>query len=369
MKKLIGLLWISIAVLTISCVGILYYSNNSDTKQKNVSMTKPASTLVQPVDKSILPTVTQPERTTRNPALAADGKKADFKPLTGNGELMTEPAVETSTGEALAGEIQAEQPSGAEEAESVSSSEAGTYEFPEDKYPYRAMLTDVQKRVYDLVYQNAADRNATFGVSGSTISQEGLADVMTAIYNDHPELFWMDSGYSYGYTSSGRIISITLKYNDTLNSFASNSEQFYAAANRIIDEAKKLDGAANQEKYVYDALCSNNVYDEQSALNQSAFSAMVNGRSVCAGYSRAFQYILQELGIPCYFCSGYANGGYHAWNIVKLDDKYYNVDVSWGDSLGELGTGTSYEYYNLSDSKIANDHTRRGLSVKLPACE
>ena len=97
-------------------------------------------------------------------------------------------------------------------------------------------------------------------------------------------------------------------------------------------------------------------------MNQSAYSALVNGRTVCAGYARAFQYLLQQMDIPCYYCTGYA-GEAHAWNIVALDDGYYNVDVTWDDS-----DGGRYDYFNKTDTDYADSHIRQELSVYLPPC-
>ena len=97
-------------------------------------------------------------------------------------------------------------------------------------------------------------------------------------------------------------------------------------------------------------------------MNQSVYSALVNGKTVCAGYARAFQYLLQQLGIPCYYCTGYA-GEAHAWNIVALDDGYYNVDVTWDDS-----DGGRYDYFNKTDTDYADSHIRQELSVYLPPC-
>ena len=98
-------------------------------------------------------------------------------------------------------------------------------------------------------------------------------------------------------------------------------------------------------------------------MNQSAYSALVNGKTVCAGYARAFQYLLGQLGIPCYYCTGFA-GENHAWNIVALEDGYYNVDTTWDDT----GDGT-YDYFNKTDDDYAGDHIRRELSVYLPPCD
>ena len=98
-------------------------------------------------------------------------------------------------------------------------------------------------------------------------------------------------------------------------------------------------------------------------MNQSAYSALVEGKSVCAGYARAYQYLMQRLGIPCYYCTGFA-GEDHAWNIVGLDDGYYNVDVTWDDT-----PGGEYDYFNKTDEDYADTHVRRDLSVNLPKCE
>ena len=71
---------------------------------------------------------------------------------------------------------------------------------------------------------------------------------------------------------------------------------------------------------------------------------------------------MQQLGIPCYYCTGYA-GEAHAWNIVALDDGYYNVDATWDDS-----GGGRYDYFNKTDTDYADSHIRQELSVYLPPC-
>ena len=83
--------------------------------------------------------------------------------------------------------------------------------------------------------------------------------------------------------------------------------------------------AIMKNKYVHDALASAVTYDLTADMNQSAYSALVNGKSdIIAGYARAYQYLLQQLGIPCYYCTGYS-GGDHAWNIVKLEDGFITM--------------------------------------------
>ena len=83
-------------------------------------------------------------------------------------------------------------------------------------------------------------------------------------------------------------------------------QKFLNAAAKVINGASSLTTDLDKEQYVYKALQNMCVYDENSDMNQSAYSVFINGSSVCAGYSRAFQYIMQQLNIPCYFCTGYA---------------------------------------------------------------
>ena len=54
---------------------------------------------------------------------------------------------------------------------------------------------------------------------------------------------------------------------------------------------------SEKEKFVHDALIDKISYNLGAEMNQSAYSTLVNGQTVCAGYARAFQYLLQQLGI------------------------------------------------------------------------
>lgn len=157
-------------------------------------------------------------------------------------------------------------------------------------------------------------------------------------------------------------MEIDLKFNRTARDLEVAQANFNANAMQILAGAQNLPGDYEKEKFVHDALLEVVSYNMGVEMNQSAYGALVNGQTVCAGYARAFQYLLQQLGIPCYYCTGYA-GESHAWNIVALDDGYYNVDATWDD----IGSGT-YDYFNKTDVDYAGNHIRQELSVYLPAC-
>ncbi|MCR4588752.1 MAG: hypothetical protein K5682_10125 [Lachnospiraceae bacterium] len=236
------------------------------------------------------------------------------------------------------------------------------YTFDSTFYPYYAMLDSQGQHLYRQIYANALNLYKTFAPI-EQVSTAGLKNIFAAVFNDHPELFWLNTSYAAKYSKSGENVSITLSFNETADNLGSYQTLFENAASSIIQEAEKQKNDYQKEKYVHNALVERVIYNSAADMNQSAYSALVGGQSVCAGYSRAMQYMMIQLGIPCYYCTGYA-GESHAWNIVKLDDGYYNVDSTWDDV-----EGGRYDYFNKTDSDYATTHVRTDLAIYLPACE
>lgn len=228
-------------------------------------------------------------------------------------------------------------------------------------YPYYAMLNDREKHIYRQIYANAVAGYSTFSPVES-VNPEQLKNVFSSVYNDHPELFWLDTAYTCKYTENDRCVEIDLQFNRTAQNLDVAKADFEENAGRIIAGAKNLPNDYEKEKFVHDILMEQISYNVSAEMNQSAYSAMVNGETVCAGYARAFQYLLQQLGIPCYYCTGYADES-HAWNIVALDDGYYNVDVTWDDAAEG-----SYDFFNKTDADYRGSHVRQAMSVNLPPC-
>ena len=211
-------------------------------------------------------------------------------------------------------------------------------------YPYYQMLDDVGKSLYRQIYANAMGLYAPFAPAVAC-SQYQLDNAFEAVYCDHPELFWVDAGYYGWVTYGGEVVQAEIIFYPTASDLTTAQATLETEADRIMRGATGTN--YDKEKYVHDALARSTIYDLYAEMNQSAFSAVVRGKTVCAGYARALQYMLQQLSIPCYYCHGYA-GEEHAWDIVCLDGEYYNVDVTWDDRGDEV----VYTYFNRADSDI-----------------
>ncbi len=250
-----------------------------------------------------------------------------------------------------------------DEAESLQAGDLTGEElsFDEEFCPYYGMLNDSQKAFYKQLYANITAME-TEVVPYMDITDEDAVDVVMAVFNDHPELFWLDTSFTYSYTQDHMCAEIVLSFNSLSEHIDEYQKKFEEAAEEIIAAAQNLSDDYAKEKYVHDAVIDLVEYDLESSFSQSAFSALVNHRTVCAGYAKAFQYIMTKLQIPTYYVTGTAEED-HAWNIVKLDGEYYNVDLTWDDC--EEGR---YDFFNVTDRIFELTHTRTGLSENLPKC-
>ena len=230
-------------------------------------------------------------------------------------------------------------------------------------YPYYHMLDDKSKSLYRQIYANACDLYSDFKAVESDATPAQVKNAFTAVCNDHPELFFMDTKFSAAFKGNGDCIEIKLCFNDLANNIDETKAQFESAAESVKNASSG--SPFEMEKAAHDALSQMNTYSLMAPHNQSAYSALNEGSTVCAGYSRAMQYVMQLAGIPCYYCSGYA-GENHAWNIICLDDEFYNLDVTWDDT--DDASVCNYDWFNKTDADYGTTHIRRDLSVYLPPC-
>ena len=106
-------------------------------------------------------------------------------------------------------------------------------------------------------------------------------------------------------------------------------------------------------------------YQEDSIPDDSytSYGALVKQIAVCDGYAKTFVNMADACGMETKRVSGTA-GGPHAWNRIKLDGQWYNVDVTWEDPIDEENepyNNYGYEklrnrYINVTDEQLAWDH-------------
>lgn len=106
---------------------------------------------------------------------------------------------------------------------------------------------------------------------------------------------------------------------------------------------------------------SENVNQDEKSDIYRAYGALVNGDAVCNGYAEAMQLLLRCVGVESRFVVGYGkttNGEWieHAWNLVKLEGKWYHLDSTWDDPAPDQEGVVVHPYFNVTDDILLENH-------------
>ena len=256
-------------------------------------------------------------------------------------------------------------------------------------------LNDNQKKIYDGLMQNKqylkqGDYVINFkNAFADTLSQENGADILgddyqsaiEAFTHDNLDVFYIDVNKMYlnietstkfFKTTYNVYISAANDSNYLSNEFQSK-EKIEAASLMIENEKNKvinsLKGTDYQNMlYIHDYLVDNLDYDStyDKIGSYSIYGALVEKKCVCEGYAKAFKYLANCAGYECELMQGKAtnNSGEtenHAWNCIKLNDKWYEVDVTWDDPIiiggnGRTNNNIKYRYFLKGTNTFNKDH-------------
>lgn len=210
-----------------------------------------------------------------------------------------------------------------------------------------------------------------------TREPEELDFAYRCVLNDHPEIYSIN-GYTCVLHSANKVpvkLVFTAKY------IMSEQEEagFRSKIDEYVKEYKsglKEDASEYQKvRYTYEYLIDNTEYVLDSEYNQNICSVMAYHKSVCLGYAKSMQYLLNEVGVKSTIVEGIAaSGEAHAWNMVQIGGAFYYTDVTWGDSSYTNGnsvvkvlSGINYDFLNITTEELEHTHTIDNV-VPLPQC-
>ena len=169
------------------------------------------------------------------------------------------------------------------------------------------------------------------------------------------------AGCNVSYSTAG-YIKYTMAYHSNAEQEAKLTEAVAEAMTTLqlngLSEAKKI-------TKIHDYICNHVDYAYNSTEEQiyTAYGALCTGKAVCQGYAVLFYRLCKEAGLSVRIISGTGNGGPHAWNIVRIGSKYYNVDCTWDGQ----DTATYNEFLLKSEADFS-DHTRESWPVAGSHC-
>ncbi len=152
---------------------------------------------------------------------------------------------------------------------------------------------------------------------------------------------WSASLYSYDGSGDETIyqFTYTFHYRSTAQQEAAVAE---VIASFLSENAVYTMTDYEKAKAVYDFICPDATYD-YTYSKYTAYHAAVEKNAVCQGFALLFYRLALEVGLDARIITGIGNGGAHAWNIVRINGLYYNVDATWDVNYAEAG----WDYFNF----------------------
>ncbi|MBR1930598.1 MAG: hypothetical protein IJ833_03850 [Lachnospiraceae bacterium] len=178
-----------------------------------------------------------------------------------------------------------------------------------------------------------------------SVMEDALADTQEATEGDYIRFQYGGYETRYSYVEDGGQFKYTVKlipyYYTDLEQEAYVSEQIAQIIDSFAFDADTSD--YEKVKTVYDYIYKQVAYDrvhqyqETNHLKTTAYAALKYHTAVCQGYSVLLYRMLREVGVDARVITGTGvmdeKSEFHAWNIVRIDGVYYNLDVTWGKAL------------------------------------
>lgn len=243
-------------------------------------------------------------------------------------------------------------------------------------YGYQSLSKEEQK-VYRQIAEGLEQQEAEIRIT--PLSEERLMTVFNMVMIDHPEYFWIEGEFQYTTVedlneNTKTAIQLMPVYTVEKEQTESLKQQIEQQADAWIAEIDASFDAYEKIKSVYELLIREVEYDETSFYNQTIQSVFLEKKTVCMGYAKATQYLLNKMGLFCTLVTGNildeANSS-HAWNLVRIGENYYYVDTTWGspgyNAQGDREDAISYSYLCCSDKIISATH-KANEDILLPSC-
>lgn len=261
-------------------------------------------------------------------------------------------------------------------------------QIQEENFPERRITEEEKELYYGYSGLSEEDREVyrqiAAGIEGfreeipvTPVPAEDLEKIMKLVMTDHPEYFWTDGTCTFSYRElpSGETedMSVRPQYQVGKEEAEDLKKQIEQKADAWISQIPADADTYEKIKSVYETLIHQVHYRQDSPQNQNIRSVFLEGSTVCMGYAKATQYLLNRMGIFCTLVTGTAGETQesHAWNLVKEGESYYYVDTTWGNpgyrNPEEEDTYISYSYLCCSDRELKDTHQADDLLV-LPAC-
>ena len=194
-------------------------------------------------------------------------------------------------------------------------------------------------------------------VSRYGLDFDTFEEILGDIILSRTDMFYVEPQFQYASNASGVIMAIKPKYYYQKETLDRRRYEMEAAANEIISGMDASWSDIQKTLYVHDIIAVNTKYDVGNDI-RSAYEVLVGKNGLCVAYAMAYKYIMDKIGIECVIVMD--SDINHSWNMVKINGKWYHVDVTWDDTIPNFEGLVYHDYFMVSDTKVKsgrNPHT------------
>ncbi len=226
-------------------------------------------------------------------------------------------------------------------------------------------MTDKERELEAKIYEQLTLVNSDIGFSWfDGLSMAWAKSMMADVINDHPELFYVSTNFNTA-SSGGRITNIYPKYAMSKSEIEQAKKVFNAGVDKAISQVDNSMDDLQKALVIHDYICDNSYYKENGDISHSAYGFFKDGKVVCAGYTLAYSYIMNKLGVPCEYVTSMSMS--HAWNTIKIKGNWYNVDLTYDNEIRSVCPNqdrfvygvTRHNWFMKSDKYFEKDHSGR----------
>lgn len=214
-----------------------------------------------------------------------------------------------------------------------------------------------------------------------------IQNIYRQLIYEQPQYFWVNPyEYTVNEVQDGNKYCLSLLFSYIVDEETAKikQEEYEQKVNEIVEGAKTKTGVFNKVLYVYDYILENCQYDHELAkkdkvtdLGVSAYGCLIEGNTICSGYTLAFTSIMQKLGIE----TGSEFNNYdkfsiiegHVWNYCKLDGEYYYFDLTWDDTVFDHESyrpyiDYSHMYFGITRDELSKSNFTLREDAPTPDC-
>lgn len=213
----------------------------------------------------------------------------------------------------------------------------------------------LDKNAYDFILEALYNGEEEIDIEVFELSPSELKKTVTAIVRNEPMLFYFEGGYSYSFYQENRVLTLEPKYSLVGNARETAVEYVNKTLDAVIATVPSRLDDYEKALYLHDFICVSFEYDTDYAVSD-IYGMLMEGRGVCTAYALLYDELLTRVGIESRAVISPKESLNHMWNEVKIDGKWYYVDVTWDDPLPDRFGEALHDNFLICETCLEKTH-------------